>query len=225
MACCLTAPSHCLNQCWLIINGVPWHWRKANFTGIAQDINCYNDSEKYTCWQYLNAFGVTLHCHQYIDCWHSHSLWTYSRIVLDCRSEWLLCHYAINSLDVDHMLVLIPSKWCALHKRMVQSFHPPIKPDYYEVKYLQPIWRSVARIYHLRVHDLLQWCHNEHNGVSKHRRLNCLLNRLFRRRSKKSSKFRVTGLCEGNPPVNSPHEGPVTWEMFPFDDVIMLLMH
>ena len=29
----------------------------------------------------------------------------------------------------------------------------------------------------------------------------CLLNRLFRRRSKKTSKLRVTGLCEGNSPV------------------------
>ena len=33
----------------------------------------------------------------------------------------------------------------------------------------------------------------------------------------------VTGLCVGNSPgpVNSPHKGPVTWKMFPFDDVIM----
>ena len=30
-----------------------------------------------------------------------------------------------------------------------------------------------------------------------------LLNRLFRRRSKKTSKLRVTGLCEGNSPVPS----------------------
>ena len=29
----------------------------------------------------------------------------------------------------------------------------------------------------------------------------CLLNRLFRRRSKKTSKLRVAGLCEGNSPV------------------------
>ena len=25
MACCLTAPSHYLNQCWLIISEIPWH--------------------------------------------------------------------------------------------------------------------------------------------------------------------------------------------------------
>ena len=47
----------------------------------------------------------------------------------------------------------------------------------------------------------LQWRHNEHDVVSIHHRLHCLLNRLFRRRSKKTPKLRVTGLCEGNPPV------------------------
>ena len=44
-----------------------------------------------------------------------------------------------------------------------------------------------------------------------------------RRRSKKTSKVRVTGLCEGKSPVTGefPHKGPVTRKMFPFDDVIM----
>ena len=47
----------------------------------------------------------------------------------------------------------------------------------------------------------LQWRHNECDDVSNHRRLAGLLNRLFRHRSKKTSKFRVAGLCEGNSPV------------------------
>ena len=47
----------------------------------------------------------------------------------------------------------------------------------------------------------LQWRHNERNGSSNHRRLHCLLNRLFRHRSKKKSKLRVTGLWGGNSPV------------------------
>ena len=47
----------------------------------------------------------------------------------------------------------------------------------------------------------LLWRHNGHDGVSNHMRLDCLLNRLFRRRSKKISKLRLTGLCEGNSPV------------------------
>ena len=70
----------------------------------------------------------------------------------------------------------------------------------------------------------LRWRHNDHPGVSNHQPHGCLLNRLFRRRWKKTSKLRVTGLCAGNSPVpvNSPHKGPVTRKMFPFDDVIMM---
>ena len=47
----------------------------------------------------------------------------------------------------------------------------------------------------------LQWHHNDRDGVSNHRRLDCLLSRLFRIRSRKTSKLLVTGLWEGNPPV------------------------
>ena len=70
----------------------------------------------------------------------------------------------------------------------------------------------------------LYWRHNERAGVSNQQRLDCLLNRLFRSRSKKASKVRATGLCEGNHrwPVDSPHKGPVTRKLFPFDDVIMI---
>ena len=47
----------------------------------------------------------------------------------------------------------------------------------------------------------LTWRHNARNGVSNHQPRDCLLNRLFRRRSKKTSKLHVTGLCAGNSPV------------------------
>ena len=47
----------------------------------------------------------------------------------------------------------------------------------------------------------LQWRHNGCDGVSNHQSHDCLLNCLFRRRSKKTSKLRVTGLCAGNSPV------------------------
>ena len=49
-------------------------------------------------------------------------------------------------------------------------------------------------------HSLL-WCRNERDGVSNHQPHNCLLNWLFRHRSKKTSKLCVTGLCEGNSPM------------------------
>ena len=46
----------------------------------------------------------------------------------------------------------------------------------------------------------LRWRYNERAGVSNHQPHDCLLNRLFRPRSKKTSKLRVTGLCAGNSP-------------------------
>ena len=44
----------------------------------------------------------------------------------------------------------------------------------------------------------LWWCHNGYNGASNHQPHDYLLNPLFRRRSKKTSKLCVTGLCAGN---------------------------
>ena len=46
----------------------------------------------------------------------------------------------------------------------------------------------------------LRWRHNGRDGVSNHQPHDCLLNRLFGHRSKKTSKPRVTGLCAGNSP-------------------------
>ena len=39
MACCLTAPSHNLHQCWLAISGVLWHSPKGNFIWTSQESN------------------------------------------------------------------------------------------------------------------------------------------------------------------------------------------
>ena len=55
---------------------------------------------------------------------------------------------------------------------------------------------------HSLLHPLsLQWRHNEHDGVSNHQPHDCLLNRLFRHRSKRTSKPSVTCLCAGNSSV------------------------
>ena len=71
----------------------------------------------------------------------------------------------------------------------------------------------------------IQWRHNEYNGwcVSYHWRLDCLLDCLFRRRSKKTAKLRTTGFCVGYSNVTGefPTQRASNVEMFPFDDVIM----
>ena len=54
----------------------------------------------------------------------------------------------------------------------------------------------------------LQWHYSGRAGVSNHNPHDCLLKRLFRRRSKKTSKLRVSGLCEANSPVTVTGEFP-----------------
>ena len=88
------------------------------------------------------------------------------------------------------------------------------------------ICRSCA--YRDRLRNTLHWRHNECDGVSNHWRLHCLLICWCMRKSKKTSKLCVTGLCGGGIhrlPVNSPHQRPVTRKMFPFDDVVMNTTH
>ena len=64
--------------------------------------------------------------------------------------------------------------------------------------------REVAqafRFLHARTAECaLQWRHNGRDTTPNHQPHDCLLKRLFRRRSKKTSKLRVTGLCAGNSP-------------------------
>ena len=57
------------------------------------------------------------------------------------------------------------------------------------------LWNSIKRSIRL-----LLWRHNGRGSVSNHQTHDYLLNRLFRRRSKKTSKLRVTGHCAGNSP-------------------------
>ena len=55
--------------------------------------------------------------------------------------------------------------------------------------------------------ESLQW---RHNGVSNQQPHHCLFNRLFRRRSKKTPKLRVTGPCAWNSPVTGEFHAQMT---------------
>ena len=48
--------------------------------------------------------------------------------------------------------------------------------------------------------NTLRWRHNGRDNDPNHQPHGCLLKRLFRPRSRKTSKLRVTGLCVGNSP-------------------------
>ena len=80
-----------------------------------------------------------------------------------------------------------------VHGEMIYTVHQIFHNTEWAIR--QPYYRAKL------LKSTLQWPYNERDGVSNHRHLHCLLNRLLRGRSKKRSKLHVTGLCKGNPPV------------------------
>ena len=64
-----------------------------------------------------------------------------------------------------------------------------------------PVSSFLSSVYNMLLWCPLQWRHNGCDGVSNHQRFDCMLNYLFRRGSKNTSKLGVIGLCEGNSPV------------------------
>ena len=69
----------------------------------------------------------------------------------------------------------------------------------------------------------LWWRHNKPDGVPNHRRFDCLLNRLFRHRSKKRQSSASLTFAGGihRWQVDYPQKDSVTRKMSPFDDAIM----
>ena len=120
---------------------------------------------------------------------------------------WLIVHMTLCNLN-EITMILFPKIHCKASFAKCRLFCSG------------PIWRNPSS-------DIsLLWRHKGRDDVSIHQPHDCLLNRSFRRRSKKTSKLRVTGLCVREihrRPMNSPHKGPVTRKMFQFDDVIMCL--
>ena len=131
-------------------------------------------------------------------------------------SHIIASHVTFNSIHLIHMFpqtsymstwgifidYKIPTLHCVCHRKVLRIS--------YDFMYL---WS-------------LQWRHNELDSVSNHQPHECLFKLLFRRRSKKTSKSASLAFVRGSHrrPVNSPHKGPVTRKMFPFDDVIMWYM-
>ena len=77
MACCLTAPSHYLNQCWLIIRRLQWYSSEDNFRSDISATNHWNKLENYS----------------------------YKILLKYPRGQWVRCK--INMLCLENMLVTV----------------------------------------------------------------------------------------------------------------------
>ena len=115
----------------------------------------------------------------------SHETISWDDVLHHNSSVWIKLHITLEAItDITNLVWYFKSSLCDLFEDWIYGC--PI------FKWVAETWPGATT---------LQWRHNEGDSVSNRPRLDCLFNRLFKRRSKKASKLRVTGLCEGNPPV------------------------
>ena len=165
--------------------------------GTRGSTRLYLDSIQYNMYIY-SSLGLPGH----VVTWWRHQMETFSALLTLCVG---------NSLVTGEF---------AAQRPVTRSFDV-----FFDLRLNKPLSKQSWRLwFETPSRSSLHWRHNDHDGVSNHQPHGCLLNRLFRRRSKKASKLRVTGLCvEFTGTVEFPAQSPVTRKMFPFDDVIMIM--
>ena len=118
--------------------------------------------------------------------------WANNRDAGDLRRHH--AHYDVTVMELDEVSASVMRSRHLIHNTNYMYSADRVTWTYH------PLTCDLMK-YHLGTRHVLQWRHNKRDGVSNHHPHDCLLNRLFRRRSKKTSKLRVTGLCEGNSPM------------------------
>ena len=179
----------CANVSTVVALSTPWCRDKMTAFGIFQFIHflvsnmLYNNSNvTEMCCQWSSYRYASIHSGNALSTFRwQYVIWTndchfseeYMRYAVSmCQPFWIL-----NSLKCVHIFIVYTSS--------------PL------------IWIRAIKCAREDVACLLslQWRQNERDSVSNHQSHDCLPNRLFRRRSKKTSKLRVTGLCVGNSPA------------------------
>ena len=117
-------------------------------------------------------------------------------------THWRLCSFALNPRvsprNVVQFSCLVVAFWGLVPVSLISIF--------------QVFFTGTMTVIYLQGYSTaLQWRHNERDGLSNHQPHDYLLNRLFRRRSEKTSKLRVTSLCVGNSQRASNAENVSIW--------------
>ena len=118
MACSLMAPSHYLNQCWLIINEALWHSREGNFTGNAHYIYPWYEFENFLIM--ITAAPPALRGHwvntqKYIEkCWH---LVEASK----CISKYFITYFLFLGLKICGVDCLLSCEWKSPNKIIART--------------------------------------------------------------------------------------------------------
>ena len=123
----------------------------------------------------------------------------------DQLDTFFLCGCHCLAMPYVEIWVNIVSNQCVLAASTWTSIYCMLRScGLYNTTWLLPTWCCICSwrwVPASRCFMSLHWRHNGRDCVSNYQPHECFLKRLFRRRSKKTSKLRVTGLCVGISPV------------------------
>ena len=207
-----------------LINARYYHWRFVNnFNCSNHDVTMVSGSQATgrTCNDHSGSkvlkkgatrYSIVIDCNYESSCWVHY--WTstamcvsYFELFDNGNCNWcklgmaFFCgtgHFCVGRIFVSNLVFLcrtslfVPNE-CYNGRITYESYTPPNHHCSTSSHY-QSQWGHFI--------NPLQRRHGERDGAWNHRRLDCWLNRLFRRRSKKTSKLRVTGLCGENSSVS-----------------------
>ena len=116
MAWCLMAPSHYLNQCWLLICGVIWQLPERNEIASAQATNQYNELENYTF--EINTTYIGGQCVNSALDWHL--TLHLSIYYLNCLFSLFFCVcYRVHGIHQNSTLLVHMLSWSQSAKRIL----------------------------------------------------------------------------------------------------------
>ena len=201
MTCCLTAPSHYLNQCWLPISEVLWHSPESNFTWNAPAIISHNNFEKYTFkiaatsprdqWVKINCF-VNPRMVQSLQ-WHHISVM--SQTTGSPTFYWTVCSGLQQKISKSHLTYSFDRS--PVDFPISSSNAEGVSMTLRHRDYKNPFSYHWAHLCH-ELHEPSSLGANPASVTVAHMMT-----------SSNGNIFRVTGLLCGNSPVpvNSPHKG------------------
>ena len=162
---------------------------------------CYHDTMKTMAWIFIPLIHANIHMN--IECKHMCPFRGKQKILFNIRKSRNMLNFIVLFCIWYHEWQYRDCFWNSMHWHNVHNgticIFRTSDPLYYMVS-VTVVSTGAGDDMLPNSFSPLKWRHNGRDSVSKHQPHDCLLNRIFRCRSKKTSKLRVTGLCAGNSP-------------------------
>ena len=162
MACCLTAPSHYLNRCWLIISKAQWHSYKGNLTRDAPNISHLNPFENYVhniSFKSPRSQWVKLHPWIKFRCANRFHKITSTVLVIKKVSQIIINNqrkFAGNMSDV--LVITVPADVLALRGDKIDPSHKS-RNALEKISHNAPFCKRCAHLCYKIMHSgIWDWC-------------------------------------------------------------------